>query len=193
MNEATARIRINALLAKAGWRFFTDAEGPPNVRLEQSVTLKPADLDALGNDFERTERGMANFLLLDDRGFPCPQVPRFLLPVPRLRGEASKASSRCLVEPESWRHMPAKKAVSKLRNAALMIRSIRSLLGDSTKCSRYQSSTADLKWRGSWSCGTTSWLSQRWAGSMSSLAACRKSRKARSCSRSRLPLRPFNG
>ena len=85
MNEATARIRINALLAKAGWRFFTDAEGPPNVRLEQSVTLKPADLDALGNDFERTERGMANFLLLDDRGFPCPQVPRFLLPVPRLR------------------------------------------------------------------------------------------------------------
>ena len=70
MNEATARIRINAMLEKAGWRFFPDAEGPPNVRLEQSVTLKPADLDALGNDFERTERGMADFLLLDDRGFP---------------------------------------------------------------------------------------------------------------------------
>ena len=70
MNEATARIRINAMLEKAGWRFFPDAEGPPNVRLEKSVTLKPADLDALGNDFERTERGMADFLLLDDRGFP---------------------------------------------------------------------------------------------------------------------------
>lgn len=70
MNEATARIRINALLTKAGWRFFPDASGPANISLEHGVAIKPADLDALGDDFERTERGLADFLLLDDRGFP---------------------------------------------------------------------------------------------------------------------------
>ena len=70
MNEASARIRINALLAKAGWRFFADASGPANIRLEHGVAIKPADLDALGDDFERTERGWVDFLLLDDRGFP---------------------------------------------------------------------------------------------------------------------------
>ena len=70
MNEASARIRINALLAKAGWRFFADASGPANIRLEHGVAIKPADLDALGGDFERTERGWVDFLLLDDRGFP---------------------------------------------------------------------------------------------------------------------------
>ena len=70
MNEATARIRINALLAKAGWRFFPDAGGVANISLEHGVAIKPADLDALGDDFERTERGLVDFLLLDDRGFP---------------------------------------------------------------------------------------------------------------------------
>ena len=70
MNEATARIRINALLAKSGWRFFPDASGPANVSLEHGVAIKPADLDALGDDFERTSRGLVDFLLLDDRGFP---------------------------------------------------------------------------------------------------------------------------
>ena len=69
-NEATARIRINALLEKAGWRFFPDANGPANISLEHGVAIKPADLDAMGDDFERSERGMADFLLLDDRGFP---------------------------------------------------------------------------------------------------------------------------
>ena len=70
MNEATARIRINALLAKAGWRFFPDAGGPANISLEHGVAIKPVDLDAMGDDFERTERGLVDFLLLDDRGFP---------------------------------------------------------------------------------------------------------------------------
>ncbi len=70
MNEATARIRINALLAKAGWRFFPGASGPANVSLEHGVAIEPADLDALGDDFERTERGLVDFLLLDDRGLP---------------------------------------------------------------------------------------------------------------------------
>ena len=70
MNEATARIRINALLTKAGWRFFPNASGPANISLEHGVAIRPTDLDALGADFERTERGVVDFLLLDDRGFP---------------------------------------------------------------------------------------------------------------------------
>ena len=70
MNEATSRIRINALLAKAGWRFFADANGPANISLEHGVAIKPDDLDALGDDYERTKRGIVDFLLLDDRGFP---------------------------------------------------------------------------------------------------------------------------
>ena len=32
--EATARIKINRLLEAAGWRFFPDANGPANIRLE---------------------------------------------------------------------------------------------------------------------------------------------------------------
>ncbi|MCY4513856.1 MAG: DEAD/DEAH box helicase family protein [Candidatus Tectomicrobia bacterium] len=70
MNEATARIRINTLLEKAGWRFFPNSHGPANVRLEENVTLKPDDLDALGDDFEGAKRGAVDFLLLDDRGSP---------------------------------------------------------------------------------------------------------------------------
>ena len=52
MKEATARIKIKKLLDDAGWRFFPQGGKPANVRLEQNVTLKTADLDALGMDFE---------------------------------------------------------------------------------------------------------------------------------------------
>lgn len=68
--EATARIKINKLLEAAGWRFFPDASGPANVRLEPSVTVKTADLDALGANFEKTAKGFIDFLLLDARSFP---------------------------------------------------------------------------------------------------------------------------
>ena len=70
MNEATARIRINSLLEKAGWRFFPDGDRPANVSLEQGVTISQPDLDNLGDDFEKTSKGFADFLLLDSRGFP---------------------------------------------------------------------------------------------------------------------------
>ena len=70
MNEATARIKINQLLEAAGWRFFADANGPANIRLEPGVDLKPAELEGLGADFEQAGRGFVDFLLLDDRGFP---------------------------------------------------------------------------------------------------------------------------
>ena len=70
MNEATARIKINRLLEQAGWRFFPEGDKPANVRLEPNVAIKPADIDELGEDFEKSDRGYVDFLLLDDRGFP---------------------------------------------------------------------------------------------------------------------------
>jgi type I restriction enzyme R subunit len=68
--EATARIKINKLLEAAGWRFFPEGGQPANIRLEPSVTIKSADLDALGDNFEKTGKGFVDFLLLDAKGFP---------------------------------------------------------------------------------------------------------------------------
>ncbi len=70
MNEATARIKINKLLEAAGWRFFGDGDSPANICLEPNVTIRTSDLDALGNDFEKTSKGYIDFLLLDTKGFP---------------------------------------------------------------------------------------------------------------------------
>jgi type I restriction enzyme R subunit len=68
--EATARIKINKLLEAAGWRFFAEGGALANIRLEPCVTIKSSDLDALGDNFERTNKGFIDFLLLDARGFP---------------------------------------------------------------------------------------------------------------------------
>ena len=68
--EATARIKINKLLEAAGWRFFPEGSLPANIRLEPSVTIKSSDLDALGENFEKTSKGFIDFLLLDAKGFP---------------------------------------------------------------------------------------------------------------------------
>ena len=68
--EATARIKINRLLEQAGWRFFDDADGKANIRLEPSVTISAPQLDALGNDFEKSLKGLIDFLLLDEKNFP---------------------------------------------------------------------------------------------------------------------------
>lgn len=68
--EATARIKINKLLEAAGWRFFPQGDSPANIRLEPSVTIKSTDLDALGDNFEKTGKGFVDFLLLDARAFP---------------------------------------------------------------------------------------------------------------------------
>jgi len=68
--EATARIKINKLLEAASWRFFADGNKPANIRLEPSVTIKSSDLDALGENFEKTSKGFIDFLLLDTKGFP---------------------------------------------------------------------------------------------------------------------------
>ena len=68
--EAKARILINDLLRRSGWRFFDDESGPANVTLETHVKLKKKTLDAFGDDFEKTASGYVDYLLLDERGFP---------------------------------------------------------------------------------------------------------------------------
>lgn len=68
--EATARIKINQLLENAGWRFFADGISPANIQLEPSVTIKTTDLDALGDNFEKSSKGFIDFLLLNEKGFP---------------------------------------------------------------------------------------------------------------------------
>jgi len=68
--EATARIKINKLLEAVGWRFFSEGSAPANIRLEPSVTIKSSDLEALGENFEKTSKGFIDFLLFDNKGFP---------------------------------------------------------------------------------------------------------------------------
>ena len=68
--EAKARILINDLLRRSRWRFFDDESGPANIALEAHVKLKKKILEDLGDDFEKTERGFVDFLLLDTKGFP---------------------------------------------------------------------------------------------------------------------------
>jgi type I restriction enzyme R subunit len=70
VKEATARIKINKLLEVAGWRFFADGNSPANIQLEPSITIKIQDLDALGENFEKSSKGFIDFLLLNEKGFP---------------------------------------------------------------------------------------------------------------------------
>ena len=70
MNEATARIKINKLLENAGWRFFPEEGKPANICLEHGVSIRKTDLDNLGEDFDKTNTGVVDFLLLDEKGFP---------------------------------------------------------------------------------------------------------------------------
>ncbi len=68
--EATTRIKINRLLEAAGWRFFPEGTQPANIRLEPRITVTSSELDALGENFEKTRKGFIDFLLLDAKGFP---------------------------------------------------------------------------------------------------------------------------
>src|SRR5579862_1416699 len=68
--EAKARIRINELLQRAGWRFFDDDKGTANIALEANAKLKKKAIEELGDDFEKTKNGFIDYLLLDDKGFP---------------------------------------------------------------------------------------------------------------------------
>ncbi|AEF83737.1 type III restriction enzyme, res subunit [Treponema primitia ZAS-2] len=73
--EAKARIKINKLLEKAGWRFFDSPQGRANILVEYNVKfpaqrLLETTLNDLGEDFEKTKNGFIDFLLLDEQGFP---------------------------------------------------------------------------------------------------------------------------
>ena len=68
--EAKARIKINKLLEKSGWRFFGNEEGKANVLLENNVKLTEETLNELGDDFQKIKNGYIDFLLLDSKGFP---------------------------------------------------------------------------------------------------------------------------
>jgi type I restriction enzyme R subunit len=41
-----------------------------NIQLEPSIAIKTQDLDALGQDFEKSSKGFIDFLLLNEKGFP---------------------------------------------------------------------------------------------------------------------------
>lgn len=68
--EAKARIKINKLLERAGWRFFDDNAGPANIQLEPNVKIKKADIDKFGDNFEKTKSGFVDYLLLGEDGYP---------------------------------------------------------------------------------------------------------------------------
>lgn len=68
--EAKARIKINKLLEEAGWKFFNNDQGKANILLENNIKITREKLDEFGENFEETERGFVDFLLLDDNGFP---------------------------------------------------------------------------------------------------------------------------
>jgi len=68
--EAKARILINDLLKRSGWRFFDDESCPANIALETQVKIKKKTLEDLGDDFEKTANGYVDYLLLGERGFP---------------------------------------------------------------------------------------------------------------------------
>lgn len=61
--EASARIKINKLLEKSGWRFEDDKNGPANIQLEPGIKIAE-----LGDDFENVSKGFVDFLLLDRDG-----------------------------------------------------------------------------------------------------------------------------
>lgn len=63
--EAEARIKINNLLTKSGWRLVDKDNIRANVTLEAGV-----DINKAGNNFENISRGVVDYLLLDDKNFP---------------------------------------------------------------------------------------------------------------------------
>ncbi|MCY4643186.1 MAG: DEAD/DEAH box helicase family protein, partial [Bacteriovoracales bacterium] len=68
--EAKARIKINKLLEKAGWRLLDDEHGEANIQLEPNIKITQNDLNSMGEDFESTKNGFIDYLLLDEEKFP---------------------------------------------------------------------------------------------------------------------------
>lgn len=68
--EAKSRVKINKLLEDADWRFFDNARGKANIRLENHTKITKQIIDAFGEDFEKTANGYIDYLLLDSKGYP---------------------------------------------------------------------------------------------------------------------------
>jgi type I restriction enzyme R subunit len=58
------------LLEEVGWRFFDNKEGKANILLENHVKITQKEVDAWGNDFEKTKSGSLDFLLVDSDNKP---------------------------------------------------------------------------------------------------------------------------
>jgi type I restriction enzyme R subunit len=69
-SEAQARLKIDRLLTAAGWRLLDESGEKANVCLEHGTTLTLDDVWRLGDDFQHTQRGYVDYLMLDERGFP---------------------------------------------------------------------------------------------------------------------------
>lgn len=69
-NEAHARIKINRLLAEAGWNFFDTDEAKASILLENHVKITQKEIDAWGNDYEKVKSGSLDFLLVDSDSKP---------------------------------------------------------------------------------------------------------------------------
>lgn len=68
--EAKARIKINKLLEAAGWRFFDDDNGRANIQLELHTKISQTQFAAFGENFESSQNGYVDFLLLNEKGQP---------------------------------------------------------------------------------------------------------------------------
>lgn len=69
--EAKARIKINKLLEEAGWRLIDSDKGKANVILEENVKNieNNRNNEDLGDNFENTKNGYADYVLSDENGF----------------------------------------------------------------------------------------------------------------------------
>lgn len=70
LKEAKARIKINKLLEEASWRLLDDENGQANVVLENNIKITQKFINDLGEDFDKTQNGFIDFLLLNENGFP---------------------------------------------------------------------------------------------------------------------------
>lgn len=63
--EAKARIKINKLLENSGWIFLNTENKKTNIELEKNIDIKN-----IGEDFENTQHGFIDYLLLDKNNYP---------------------------------------------------------------------------------------------------------------------------
>jgi len=68
--EAKARIKINKLLEEAGWRLLDVPDGKANVVFENHIRITEKMINEWGDDFEKTNNGFIDFLLLNEKGHP---------------------------------------------------------------------------------------------------------------------------